>query len=351
MKTKSLIPINLSFVLSCLSLLVLLSNTSLACSRITYTGLDQMVAMGRTMDWMEDIKTDLWAFPAGIKRRGNNDDPKSLTWTSKYGSVIASGYNIGTTDGINSEGLCANLLYLSTTNYGQPKADRKNVSILIWAQYFLDNYATVEEAVKDFGKDSVNMIAQKLPNGADPTVHLAIADRTGDNAIFEYVDGKLTIHHNKKYNVMTNEPVYEKQLALNDYWQNLKGVFLPGTIEPADRFVRASYFLNNASKASDTQKAIAVVFSIMRDVSVPMMENTSSRPNVASTIWRSAADLKNNIYFFESCDRPNVFWVDLTKLNLKKEAPVMKLPLQQGQVYAGEVSGQFTPSVSFFLQK
>jgi len=87
-----------------------------ACSRITYTGLDQMVAMGRTMDWMEDIKTDLWAFPAGIKRSGNGDNPKSLTWISKYGSLIASGYNMGTTDGINTEGLCANLLYLSTAN-------------------------------------------------------------------------------------------------------------------------------------------------------------------------------------------------------------------------------------------
>ena len=45
-----------------------------ACSRITYVGPDQMVAMGRTMDWVEDIKTDLWAFPAGIKRSGNESD-------------------------------------------------------------------------------------------------------------------------------------------------------------------------------------------------------------------------------------------------------------------------------------
>lgn len=310
-----------------------------------------MVAMGRTMDWMEDIKTDLWAFPAGIKRSGNSNDPKSLIWTSKYGSIIASGYNIGTTDGINSEGLCANLLYLSTTDYGKPKADRKNISILIWAQYFLDNYATVAEAVEDFGKDSFNMVAQKLPNKAEPTVHLAIADKTGDNAIFEYVDGKLIVHHNKAYNVMTNEPTYEKQLTLNAYWQNLKGLFLPGTINPEDRFVRASYFLNNAKKTANSEEAIAVVFSIMRTVSVPMMEETDPvHPNIAATIWRSAADLKNDVYFFENSERPNVFWVDLKKCDLKKGAPVKKLPLQQGEIYAEEVSSKFIPSTSFFLQ-
>ncbi len=333
------------------SLVLFHPSTAKACSRITYIGPDQIVAMGRTMDWMEDIKTDLWAFPAGIKRSGNNNDPQSLQWTSKYGSVIASGYNIGSTDGINTEGLCANLLYLSDTQYGKPKAEQKNLSILSWAQYFLDNYATVDEAVKDFGKDVVNIVANTLPNGSQATVHLAIADRSGDNAIFEYVHGKLVIHHNKAYNVMTNEPTYEKQLALNEYWQELKGAFLPGTENPSDRFVRASYFLNKAQKTSHPEQAIAVVFSIMRNVSVPMMENTDpNHPNIAATIWRSAADLKNNIYYFESSERPNVFWVDLNKLDLKKGASIKKLPLQQGQIYAGEVSNKFITSPSFFLQ-
>ncbi|MBM3857586.1 MAG: linear amide C-N hydrolase [Verrucomicrobia bacterium] len=344
MKSKNLITLFACFFLSTFQ-------QSNACSRITYTGLDQMVAMGRTMDWMEDIKTDLWTFPAGIKRSGNASDPKSLTWTSKYGSLIASGYNIGSTDGINTEGLCANLLYLSTANYGAQKPDRKNLSILIWAQYFLDNYATVDEAVSEFAKDYVNIVANTLPNGSQATVHLAIADRSGDNAIFEYVDGKLIIHHSKKYNVMTNEPTYEKQLALNDYWQELKGAFLPGTDNPSDRFVRASYFLNYAKQTGNAEEAIAVVFSIIRNVSAPMMaESDPAHPNIAATIWRSAADLKNDIYFFESSERPNVFWVDLKKCDLKKGASIKKLPLQQGQIYAGEVSDKFVPSASFFAQ-
>ncbi|HEY5206095.1 MAG TPA: linear amide C-N hydrolase [Roseiarcus sp.] len=36
--------------------------------------------------------------------------------------------------------------------------------------------------------------------------HLALADASGDSAIFEYISGKLVIHHDRKYTVMTNSP-------------------------------------------------------------------------------------------------------------------------------------------------
>ena len=175
-----------------------------------------------------------------------------------------------------------------------------------------------------------------------------MTDSTGDNAIFEYIDGKLVIHHGKKYQVMTNEPSYDKQLALNDYWKNLKGTFLPGTGEPEDRFVRASFYVDTALKTADEQKSIATAFSIIRNVSVPMQGISPTRPNVAATIWRSVADLKHHVYYFENTDRPNVFWVNLNKLDFKVGAPTKKLPMQAGEIYAGEVSKQFIESKSFF---
>lgn len=331
------------------ALLMAFSGISYACSRFTYNGLENTVITGRSMDWVEDIHTDIWTFPVGTQRIGSSG-PNSVGWSAKYGSVIASGYDLGTTDGINSKGLNANLLFLSTTNYGTARSDRKDLSVFNWAQYVLDNYATVDEAVNDFGQDKFNMIAPLLPNGLSPTVHLSITDSTGDNAIFEYIDGKLVTHHNKQFTVMTNEPAYDKQLALTDYWHRLDGKFLPGTGEPDDRFVRASYYVNTALPSADEQKAVATVFSIIRNVSVPMQAGSSSRPNVAATIWRSVADLKHNRYFFESTDRPNVFWVDLSKLDLNMHAPIKKLSLQHGEVYAGEVSKHFVVSKPFFRE-
>ena len=74
----------------------------------------------------------------------------------------------------------------------------------------------------------------------------------GDSAIFEYVGGKLVIHHGKQYTVMTNSPIYSEQLALNAYWQKIGGFkFLPGTNRAADRFARASFLLDAIPREVD----------------------------------------------------------------------------------------------------
>lgn len=80
-----------------------------ACTRAVYLGPEQLVITGRTMDWKEDIMSNIYVFPRGIQRVGHNKE-KTVNWTSKYGSVIATGYDIGTCDGMNEKGLVASLL-------------------------------------------------------------------------------------------------------------------------------------------------------------------------------------------------------------------------------------------------
>ena len=82
-----------------------------ACTRAVYIGPDHMVVTGRTMDWKEDIMSNIYVFPRGIQRAGYNKE-NAVKWTSKYGSVIATGYDIGTCDGMNEKGLVASLLFL-----------------------------------------------------------------------------------------------------------------------------------------------------------------------------------------------------------------------------------------------
>jgi penicillin V acylase-like amidase (Ntn superfamily) len=58
-----------------------------------------------------------------------------------------------------------------------------------------------------------------------------------DSAIFEYVQGKLVIHHGRKYQVMTNSLTFDEQLALSTYWEQIGGLtMLLGTNRAADRF-------------------------------------------------------------------------------------------------------------------
>jgi choloylglycine hydrolase len=69
-----------------------------ACTRLTYLGDNQTVITARSMDWKTDVATNLWIFPQGMQRNGEVG-AGSIKWTSRYGSVIASGYDIATTDG------------------------------------------------------------------------------------------------------------------------------------------------------------------------------------------------------------------------------------------------------------
>ena len=318
-----------------------------ACSRALYVGDNDLVVTGRSQDWFEELQTDLWVFPQGMERNGEVG-PKSISWTSKYGSLSASLYGMGVGEGVNEKGLAVHLLYLAESDYGN-STDRPRLSMGAWAQYVLDNYATVTEAVKDLGKDNIQIIAPKAPSGHDSTVHIAISDSTGDSTILEYIKGKLVIHHGKEFKVMTNSPTFDEQLALNSYWKEIGGaVMLPGTHRAADRFARADYYINALPKTSDSREAVASVMSVIRNISVPRGFKDPSLPNISSTIWRSVFDHKNKVYYYEGTYTPNVFWVTLGNLNFKKGAPVMKLKLENGdRILTGDASDKFEKAKPF----
>lgn len=342
-KTPCRLLIVLAGVVSCLAL----ASYSDACTRCVYLGPKDTVIVARSMDWAEDPGTNLYTFPRGMKRHGAAG-PNSIAWTSKYGSVICAFYEVGTVDGMNDVGLVANTLYLVESDYGKPDAKQPTLSITAWAQYVLDNFATVDEAVKELRKEPFIIIAPILPNKQPAQGHLALSDPTGDSAIFEYVKGKLVIHHGREYQVMTNSPTYDQQLALNTYWEQIGGlVMLPGTNRAADRFARASFYIKAIPKTEDPKRAVAEVFSVIRGVSVPLGITTPGQPNISSTVWRTLYDHKNKVMFFDSATSPTVFWVPLSDLDLKEGAAVKKLELVGDKTYNGNAAAQFKEAKPF----
>lgn len=335
------------FLLAALLFSALGAPVAQACTRCLYTGPNHTVVVARSMDWMEDPGTEIYVLPRGMKRDGAAG-PNSLQWTSKYGSVVCSFYGVASVDGINEKGLVANVLYLVESNYGKPVAGRPNISISTWGQYTLDHFATVAEAVEALRKEPFTVIAPILPNKEPAQGHMSISDPSGDSAIFEYVGGKLVIHHDRKYQIMTNSPTFDEQLALNKYWEQIGGlVMLPGTNRAADRFARASFFIGAIPKTDDQKKAVASVFSIIRSVSVPLGLTTPGAPNIASTIWRTAYDQKNKVMYFDSATSPNVFWLPLENLDFAENAPVKKLALKGGEIYHGDATREMKPAEPF----
>jgi choloylglycine hydrolase len=325
-----------------------------ACTRAVYLGPDDRVLTGRTFDWKDPIVSNLWVFPKAMARTGEAG-PRSVEWTSRYGSLIVSGYDVSTVDGMNEAGLVANLLWLVDAEYPEDDGVTPRISVSVWAQYFLDNFATVAEAVAFIGANPVDAATGDVPGqpGRLTTVHLSLSDATGDSAILEWVGGALTVHHSREYRVMTNEPRFEEQLAIRRYWQRVDPLqFLPGTNRAADRFVRASVYIDAVTQSDDPQVAAAAVFSVIRNASVPYGISVADAPNLSTTRWRVVADQKERRLYVESALSPNVFWVDLARLDLSEGAPVRKLDLgvDMAAIHSGEASDAFFDAAPFAFE-
>lgn len=322
------------------------------CSRVIHKSKDlRFVVTGRNMDWFEDIHSNLWLFPRGMRRDGSGGE-NSARWISRYGSVITAGFDIGSTDGLSETGLMVNMLYLGEAEFGDRDVSRPGISWSAYAQYLLDNYATVAEAVAGEENEHLQVVASPLPGSSSkpPTLHWSISDASGDSAIFEHIGGKLVIHHGVDYTVMTNSPTYDQQIALNAYWESVGGeAMLPGTRRAADRYVRASFYANTLPDPQDARQAAANVMSVMHNVSVPFGETDPEKPNIAPTIWRTMGDHVGKVYFFESTLSPNIVWVNLNELDFSIGAPVQKLTLAGNYELAGDVSDKFETTEPFIF--
>ncbi|WP_439490373.1 linear amide C-N hydrolase [Algoriphagus sp.] len=329
---------------------VLVIENTLACTRVVYQGPNGTIVTARSMDWKDDIPANLWIFPRGMERNGEVG-ASSVKWKSRYGSVVTSSWDIASTDGMNEVGLVGNLLWLVESEYPdfQKDTDQPGLSISLWLQYVLDNFSTVQEAVEALGKEEFVVVSSFIP-GTDKftTVHLSISDKTGNNAIFEYIGGKLVIHQDMSYVAMTNSPVFEEQLAINSYWKGIPGtIMLPGTNRAADRFVRASYYIDAIPKTDDMKVVIPSVFSVIRNCSVPFGISSASEPNISSTRWRTVSDQKNLVYYFDNVLNPNVVWVEFSKIDFSENGQVRKLSLDKNENYAGESSQDFKTADPF----
>lgn len=311
-----------------------------ACSRILCNSAGCGVFVSRSLDWHELVVPQLRVHPRGTEADGG-PDPNAARWTAKYGSLLLVGtnYDDAGLDGVNERGLTVHLLYLGEAEY-EPRDGRPGVSYARWVQYLLGNYATVAEALE--GSRGVQVYPVEIHGSVFP-VHLALEDPSGDSAIVEFLDGKAVVHHGRQYKVLCNEPSYEVHLANLKHYLGFGGSKeLPGGVESSDRFVRASYFLNNLPEPADHAQGVASVIQLIRNVSVPFGApyKTGTGAGVYPTWWVTAADLTDRVYYFNATTSPNLIWIDLSELDLSPGAPALKLdPMDPALV--GDVSKSF----------
>jgi penicillin V acylase-like amidase (Ntn superfamily) len=318
------------------------------------------------MDWATPLSTSLFVFQSGLEKspfqdkKAGNYTPWS--WISKYASVVAmvgETDNFGASDGMNSEGLVANVLYANGTDYKiENNKNTKQLSVLRWVQYVLDTCACVKDVVQAFENNQIELIGAEVPGSTkQAALHLSVSDKLGESAIFEvykddadtpatfhiYYSGTLTgnpeVIDKTPCNVMTNEPSFEIQLKLNDYWLwqwSKKNAFpsrtIPGGPFPSDRFERATFYYNQLVDSVDTEDIIYTMDiteslseskSILANASVPIsMGGFPGHPNIAPTIWTTLANHMDLVYYFGNARTPNL-------INVKMNEPMKKFDTLQ----------------------
>lgn len=312
------------------------------CTRVMWPDAGGSVIVGRNMDFHMDLHTNLWKLPRGVRR----DDRVhgKLQWTAKYGSVVAGVYDLLSADGVNEKGLAGHVLWLAESEYGTPDDSRPQLAMSVWLQYYLDNFATVAEAVEWTNANNPQVIPMDDPTGgSQPAIHLALGDARGDSVIFEYIGGKLNVYHSPDYVVMTNSPSYDQQIELVKKVQGLGGDNpLPGTCDAKDRFARALYYVKNQVQPTTQTQAIAAMFSIIRNAAQPFRTPEPGKPDASQTLWQTVSDLTNLRYVFESTTRPNIVWVDLKELDFAEGSGEAKLDLIKGLDVENGLSGNVT---------
>lgn len=273
-----------------------------------------------------------------------------LRWTSKYGSVLAVSYDGGVTEGMNECGLVMNGLFCKGSVYREVVAADDStpvMSLSVFVSYFLDNFASVDEAESWLRANDFAINGRTFDGGTVSLLHWALTDRSGRTLVMEYADGKLHLYKGRELQVLTNDPAFPKMQDIDKYWESVGGMnMLPGSVRSADRFVRASFFIRHVPTDFDRPQAYAALNSIMGTVSVPFGYEIEGEPNVSSTQWRSIADLDGK-YYFRFADSTADFWVDLSQLRLNPGAPVLKLDTSAHGAYSGCVNPQLRKTDGF----
>ena len=318
-----------------------------ACSRVfsQTTSNGQAMVVGRTMDLYFDDGAALALRPRGIRGGGMvAGGGNALSWKARYGSVGVLSAGKVISDGMNERGLNANLLYLSGTRYETVTPGKPALSNVRLVDYMLDNFATVAEGLAALKK--VQVVSDRVLN-RDWPVHLSLADRSGDSAVVEFIDGRMVVHRGTSTLVMTNEPSLDWQLNNLKRYKPFGGSLpMPGDVDPASRFVRGSTYLKTLPRASSSDEAEADVYAIMKNIAVVRGSHDysgSGSDDAWTTLWTTVANLNTGIYYVQVARNPYAVWVDIDKLRLQSGGPMRVLSLKPASL-SGDVSQRLNRS-------
>lgn len=279
------------------------------------------VLFGKNYDWMIG---DGFVF---VNKRGvqktSMAGANAARWTSRYGSLTFNQYGReNPMGGMNEAGLVVELMWLDETKY--PSADaRPALDTLEWIQYQLDTAQSVAEVIKN--SETVRIESRV-------TLHYLIADRDGNSATIEFLNGRLVARTGENLPVaaLAND-TYEKSLNYARATQALGGTRpTPQTAGSLERFTRAAQKTKEFEKSARAEKdAVNYAFDVLRDVA----QN-------GSTQWSIVYDQKRAQIHFRSRQSPAVKTIDAGMFDYACGSAVKMLDINFEK--AGDATKAFT---------
>lgn len=315
---------------------------TVACTGIVLRSADGAVVPARTMEFSFDIHSNIFAVPAGaqIDTLALNPDRTGFTFEAKYGFLGANGLDMPIVfDGLNTEGLYFGAFYFAGDAVFAELTDEnigRAVSSEEMGNWILGQFSTVEEVKAALPTiDVVGTYVAEI-DGFAP-FHYAVTDVSGASIVIEYTENGLSIFDNT-VNVVTNNPTYDWHLTnLRNYvglqsenrgqisvgeqkvapfGQGSGLLGIPGDHSSPSRFVRAVAFANTSLPSETVDESIFKAFHILNAFDIPkgsIREENGSTEFADYTIWTSAADTKNQRYYFKTYLSQSVEFIDVKK--------------------------------------
>ncbi len=235
---------------------------------------ENSVTLAKNLDW--DLGSGLIIFNPKGENKISITKPNSKKWQSKFASItfnhFGKDFPLG---GINEKGLVIEELSTYPVKYPKLK-DKSTLNEFEWIQFNLDSFATVEELIENLPETSIQKFYFDL--------HFVAADRTGDAAVIEFINGKPVVYTDSLlvYPVLTNNN-YNELLRYKDLYKTT-GRKILDVRNSQERFLKIVQLLktkNNLEKVSPINSSMNILDSV----------------KVEDTRWSIVYDITNmNIY-------------------------------------------------------
>jgi choloylglycine hydrolase len=267
------------------------------------------IFLAKNLDW-EISNGIILINKKGVLKTAYNDNPKKLSWISKYGSVTFNQFGkefpLG---GMNEKGLVIEEL----NSWGEtPKNDKKyEMNEFQWTQFCLDNFDNVEELIASI--DSINIVPMFI------NLHYLISDSYGNIAIIEFYNGKTHIYHGEHlpYPILSNNH-YENSL---NYLNNFKSFGGDMKVRPEnssnERFVKVASRLKNRDQTYSKKENI---FGILDYVSQK------------DTQWSIVYNIPKKLIHFKTSLNQTIKTIDLTNLDFSCKTPTSFLDIHEDEI-------------------